>query len=125
MTARADSPNTKVVLDYLRARETRDLELLDRVVSADFSHEMLGKRQDRAALFAEIERLPFVNGRHEIDALVEEDDQVACRYRFHAETSAGDPIAFTGMFIAVMSDGRLAAGWGEYDAGRIRRQLAQ
>jgi predicted ester cyclase len=119
----AGSPGKRVVLDYLRARQTRDLQLLDRVVTSDFSHEMMGERQDRASLFAEVESLPFVDARFEVDALVEEGDQVACRYRFFAETSAGRPIAFSGMFIATLRDGRLASGWGEYDAARLRRQL--
>jgi predicted ester cyclase len=121
----ADTPNKQAVVDYLRARQTRDLDLLDRVVADDFSHEMLGETQDRAGLFAEVEGLPFANGRFEVDALVEEADRVACRYRFSAETPSGRPVSFTGMFIATMRDGQLASGWGEYDAGRLRRQLAE
>jgi predicted ester cyclase len=121
----AGSPGKRAVLDYLRARQTRDLQLLDRVVTSDFSHEMNGERQDRASLFAEVERLPFVDARFEVDALVEEGDQVACRYRFFAETSARHPIVFSGMFIATLRDGQLASGWGEYDTARLRRQLDQ
>ena len=118
-----DSPGKRVVLDYLLARQTQDLELLDRVLASDFSHEMLGERQDRASLFEEVERLPFVDARFEVHALVEEGDQVACRYRFSAQTRGGRPVAFTGLFIATIRDGQLASGWGEYDAARLRRQL--
>lgn len=82
----ADSPGKRVVLDYLLARQMQDLQLLDRVLTCDFSHEMLGERQDRASLFEEVERLPFVDARFEVHALVEQGDQVACRYRFFAKT---------------------------------------
>jgi predicted ester cyclase len=86
---------------------------------------MLGERQDRDGLFAEVESLPFMNGSFEVDTLVEEANHVACRYRFFADGPGGHSIAFSGMFIAVMRDGQLTSGWGEYDATRVRRQLAR
>jgi ketosteroid isomerase-like protein len=121
----AGSANKQVVLDYLAARESRDLGLLDRLVAEDFHHEMLGRRQDREGLFEEVAALPFASGTHEVDALVEEGDRVACRYRFRGTTLAGAPIEFTGMFIAVLRDGRLATGWGEYDAAAIARAMRE
>ena len=121
----AGSPGKRVVLDYLRAGQTRDLQLLDRVVISDFSHERIGERQDRASLFAAVEGLPFVDARFEVDALVEEGDQVACRYRFFAETSAGRPVAFSAIINATLRDGRPASGWGEYDATRLRRHITR
>jgi predicted ester cyclase len=123
----AGSANKQVVLDDLAAREARDLDQLDRLVAEDFHHEMLGRRQDREGLFEEVAALPFASGAHEVDALVEEGDHVACRYRFRGTTLAGAPVGvgFTGMFIAVLRDGRLATGWGEYDAAAIARAMRE
>jgi hypothetical protein len=64
---------------------------------------MLGERRDRAPrspLF-EVGRLPLVDAHFEVDALVEEGDQVACSYLV-AKTGAGCPVAFSGMFIATI-----------------------
>jgi predicted ester cyclase len=135
--AGTSSPNKDAVLAYLHAREVADLDLLANVVTDDFHHVMNGRHQDRAALFAEVAAGPFT-GTFQVDALVEEDDMVACRYRFEGThtgplpigqgrviEAGGAPISFTGMFIAVMRDGRLASGWGEYDSGWILRQTAR
>jgi predicted ester cyclase len=131
------SPNKDAVLAYLRAREMADLDLLANAVSDDFHHIMNGRDQDRADLFAEVAGAPFT-GTFQVDALVEEDDMVACRYRFEGTHTGplpigrgrviearGAPVSYTGMFIAVIRDGRLASGWGEYDSASILRQTAR
>lgn len=112
----SESRNKQAVREYLRARETCDLQALDRVLTPDFRHEMLGREQDRAGLFEEVASFPFSDQRFHVDALVEEGDQVACRYRLRGTAPSGKSVEFSGMFIAQMSDGRLASGWGEYDA---------
>lgn len=121
----SDSVNKRAVSDYLRARATKDLDLLDRVVAPGFRHEMLGREQDRAALFEEVAHFPFSEADFEIDALVEEGDRVACRYRFRGRAPSGRPAEFTGMFIAVVRDGQLISGWGEYDAQTAMRSLQE
>ncbi len=108
----SESVNKRAVRDYLRARETRDLDPLDNVVAPSFRHEMLGREQDRAGLFHEVANFPFSEATFEIDALVEKDDRVACRYRFRGKAPNGQPAAFSGMFIAVLNNGQLISGWG-------------
>lgn len=120
-----ESANKQAVREYLRARESKDLAALDRVVTPDFHHQMLGREQDREGLFEEVRTFPFSDCRFEIDALVEEADHVACRYRFSGNAPSGQPVEFTGMFIAQMRDGLLASGWGEYDAATVVRALSE
>jgi predicted ester cyclase len=118
-----ESANKQAVRDYLLARATKDLDLLAAVVTDDFHHEMLGVPQDRAGLFDEVASVPFRDGHFDIETLVEESDQVACRYRFTGVSDTEKPVSFTGLFIVSMRDGRLASGWGEYDSRQVSRQL--
>jgi predicted ester cyclase len=135
-----------VVRDYLRARETADLQLLDEVVAPGFVHRMLGIEQDRAGLFAEVGNLPsvFADMHHDIEAVFTSGDQVACQYTFTARhigpiplseqtrgfygseslAATGRQITLTGMFIAEVRDGRLHAGAGEYDRLTLLTQLS-
>lgn len=119
----ADTINKRAILDYLRARESRDLRRLDELLAPDFKHLMLDREQDRAGLLAEVEST-FTSGKYEIDVLVEQGDRVACRYRFTGVYADSKPVCFSGMFIANMRDGKLASGWGEYDSARLRKQIA-
>lgn len=124
MSASANTPNKQIVVRYMRARATKDLEALDSILATGFSHEMRGDQQDREGLLNEVTAFPLVDSEIEFDALVEEADQVACRYRWRGRTPEGKPIAFTGLFIANLRSGQLVSGWGEFDA-RFLRELAQ
>jgi predicted ester cyclase len=131
-----ESLNKQAVRTYLRARATPDLTLLDSVIAADFSHVMLGRDQDRDGLFREVAAEVFTDVEMDVEVLVEEDDKVACRYRFSGTHSKPLPVGggrvveptgvranFPGLFIVVMRDGMLASGWGEYDRVGLLRQL--
>lgn len=124
MSASANTPNKQIVVRYMRARATKDLEALDSILATGFSHEMRGDQQDREGLLNEVTAFPLVDSEIEFDALVEEADQVACRYRWRGRTPEGKPIAFTGLFIANLRNGQLTSGWGEFDA-RFLRELAR
>jgi predicted ester cyclase len=117
------SINKRAVLDYLTGWETRDLAILDRVLTPEFTHEMNGRLQTRQELFEDVAGTPWESCKFHVDALVEENDKVACRYRFRGETPDGRSVSFTGMFIACMANGRLASGWGEYDTTALAAQV--
>lgn len=137
--------NEETVREYLRAREAGDLESLDDLVAAEFVHEMRGEQQDRAGLFAEVSALGevFADMRHEIGALFSDGEQVACQYTLYARHVGAMPLSarlaeiygagwlpatdrairLQGMFIAIVRDGQLQSGWGEYDRFNLMMQL--
>jgi predicted ester cyclase len=136
----------QAVRDYVRARESTDLDLLNEVVAPGFSHMMLGREQDREGLFAEVRSLPsvFAEMRHDIGVLVSSGGDVSCQYTFHARHVGSMPItddriattlglrsvpptnrmlALTGLFIARVRNGQLQSGWGEYARLTMMTQL--
>ena len=137
--------NEETVREYLRARQTPDLELLDEVVAEGFVHVMLGQQQDRAGLFAEVTDLGrvFADMHHEIGTLFSSGEQVACQYTLHARhvgamrlggpsaeisgarwlPATGRTVHLPGMFIAIVRGGQLHTGWGEYDRLGLLMQL--
>lgn len=123
--AAAPSANKAAVLEYLHALEAKDVERLGAVLAPAFSHEMLGESQDRDGLLEEIQHSPFETMTYDVDSLVQEGDQVACRYRFSGTTHSGQAVQFSGMFIALLASGKLVSGWGEYDARRVAAALAE
>lgn len=135
----------EAVRDYLRARETADLALLDEVVAPGFTHRMRGVDEDRDTLFASVAQGPSVYAEmhHEIEVLLTAGDQVACQYRFRGRhvgplpirgsladlygatqvPATGHTVEMTGMFIAVVRAGQLQSGAGEFDALGLLLQL--
>jgi predicted ester cyclase len=137
--------NESVVRDYLRARETADLDLLDRVVAPGFVHTMRGREQDRDGLFDEVRRIGsvYADMHHDIEVLFASGSQVACRYTFRARhvgplplaepiaslygsdviEATGRSVTLTGMFVVEVRDGQLQHGSGEFDALNLLLQL--
>ena len=135
----------EAVRDYLRARETGDLALLDEVVAPGFTHRMRGVQEDRDTLFARVAQAAslYADMHHEIEVLLTTGVQVVCQYRFRARhveplplsgsladlcgatqiPAAGGTVEMTGMFIAVVRDGQLQSGAGEFDALGLLLQL--
>jgi predicted ester cyclase len=132
------SVNEDAVRTYLRAREAGDTDLLRSVLTDDFAHEMNGRPQGGAELCDEAEAFATAvpDGHHEVLALVEEGDLVACHYRFSGTHTGpfsvgpgwvvpptGGSVRFDGSFVARLRGGRLTSGWGTYDTAAIRDQL--
>lgn len=128
--------NKDVVRTYMRAWEAGDLGLLESVVASDFSHTMLGQVEDRATLLQQVAGMHEVYSdvEYRIHELVAEGDRVACYWTSTMRHTDPLPlgllsaavgkdtlepsqrtIEMSGLFIAVIRDGRLVGGWGEYD----------
>lgn len=116
----------RVVRRYIDARRTFDAAVLDEVLHPDFVHYMHGRRETRQELFERLETERGALGvfeELESDSL-DEGDQVALRYKWRGQhPQTGEPITFSGMFIAVVEDGQMTTGWGEFDRLSIQRQI--
>jgi predicted ester cyclase len=136
--------NKDVVRTYMRAWETGDVDLMESVVAPGFTHVMMGRVEDRAGLLARVGSTGEVYSdvAHRLHELVAEGDRVACYWTMTARHTGplplgalatqlgrdvieptGATISQSGMFIAVIEDGRLVGGWGEYDRLRVLLEL--
>jgi predicted ester cyclase len=121
--------NRNIVLRYLDGRRTFDTDVLEEVLHPDFFHYMHGKLEDRPGLFETVAR-EKASGLGELEQLeigtVAEGDRVAVRYTWRGRNpQSGEPITFSGMFIAVVQGGQMTTGWGEMDRLGLYRQLGR
>jgi predicted ester cyclase len=139
--------NKDVVRTYVRAWETADVELMESVVAPGFTHTMLGQVEDRASLLQRVALSSslYSDVSYHLDELVAEGDRVAYRWRSTARhtgpmplgpvvgswlgrdaiQATGETIALSGMFIAIVRDGQLVGGWGEFDRLGLIIHLAE
>jgi steroid delta-isomerase-like uncharacterized protein len=116
---------------YAEAINQRDLGAVDRLLSADFTHDdhPRGHAGQRAAVATFL--AGFSDLHNEIVLLLAEDDLVAAHQRwtgthdgeFLGFAATNREVAFTSTAVLRVADGVIAAAWDEVDLLGLRAQL--
>ena len=120
-----------VVRFYAEAINARDVSAVDRLLTADFTHD--GERRGRAGQRAAVES--FLNGfsdlHNQILLLIAEDDLVAAHQRwtgthdgpFAGLEPTGKPVQFTSTAVLRIEGDRIAEAWDQLDMLGLMAQL--
>jgi predicted ester cyclase len=136
-----------ILREYLRAWEGSDVAAMQRLVASGFTHEVNGRLEDRDGLLARVADADAVIGerRFELDAVVADGTQVACRCRLIGRHTGAMPlgpplrgllgveqieptgrdISMSGMIVATIQDGQITSGYGEWDRLGLLTQLVE
>ncbi len=116
---------------YAEAINERDLGAVDRLLSADFTHdgERRGRDGQRVAVAAFLEAFPDL--RNEILLILAEGDLVAAHQRwtgthsgpFAGVEATGRSVSFTSTAVLRMADGLIAEAWDQVDVAGLMAQL--
>ena len=116
---------------YAEAINQRDLSAVDRLLTADFTHdgEQRGRAGQRVAVAAFLDA--FGDLRNEILLLLAEGDLVAAHQRwtgthtgaFAGVPATGRPVEFTSTAVLRVADGLIAEAWDQVDAAGLMAQL--
>ena len=114
----------------------RNVDVVDEIFAEDFVDHQggLAPTGDRASVkqFVEAITAAFPDVRFEIDHLVAEDDRVFALVSvqgthtgdFQGVAATGRPIAFAGMTVMRLADGKIAERWNITDFAGLMRQIA-
>ena len=127
--------NKELIRRWLAFAEAGFVGPFDEFIAADYvGHLSGGGDMDRA----ELERLErafagaFADTRYSVEDLVAEGDRVVLRFEtrathraeFQGIAASGRRVAFTGIVIYRVLEGKIAESWAEVDFGRLMRQLS-
>jgi ketosteroid isomerase-like protein len=113
-----------IVHEYLKAWDTGDPALFERVLTPDFADYMYGQRRSREALILQASDKTYTSRRNMIEDTIVEGDKIVVRISSeftHAAT--GKQLKRTGIIIVRVEEGRITEGWGEHDRLGTLQQL--